>query len=83
MPTLPTDYVSRGMNPVQACALATQIDGTPVATSLIALGFPAPLANELVSQMTVGTGIQTRLMALGMPPALAAKVAADITTAGP
>jgi hypothetical protein len=76
------DFMARGMSAVQANELATQIDGTPVVAKLIAFGFPVPLANELVAQMTAGTGIEKNLMGLGMPPALAAKVAADITTAG-
>lgn len=83
MPTVATDFMARGMNHVQAAELASQIDGTPAAGTLIALGFAVPLANELVAQMTAGTGEELRLMALGMPGALAAKVAADITTAGP
>jgi hypothetical protein len=83
MTTASTDFIARGMNHVQAGELATQIDGTPVVSKLIALGFAVPLANELVAQMTAGTGIVSNLMALGMPGALATKVAADITTAGP
>ena len=83
MATVATDFMARGMDSVQASQLATQIDGTPAVGGLIGLGFPVPLANELVAQMTAGTGIESNLMALGMPPALAAKVAADITTAGP
>jgi hypothetical protein len=83
MPTVATNFMARGMNHVQAGELATQIDGTPDVGKLIRLGFPVPLANELVAQMTAGTGILLNLMALGMPAALAEKVAADITTAGP
>jgi hypothetical protein len=83
MTAVATDYIARGLNPVQANLLTTQINGTPDAGDLLRTGFPVPLANELLSQMTVGTGIIGNLMALGMPPALAFQVAADITTAGP
>lgn len=82
MPTVATDFIARGMNHIQASELAGQIDGTPSAAKLLALGFSVPLANELAAQMTAGTGVTLNLMALGMPAALAEKVAADITTAG-
>jgi hypothetical protein len=71
-------YIARGMNHVQAAALAAQVEGDPDVGTLIRLGFSVPLANELVAQMTAGEGEITNLMALGMPPMLAALVAADI-----
>lgn len=83
MATVAGDFVARGMNHVQAVELASQIDGTPSAGNLIALGFSVPLANELAAQMTAGTGVTANLMSMGLPPMLAEKVAADITTAGP
>lgn len=71
-------YIARGMNHIQAAELATQVEGDPDAGKLIAFGFPVPLANELVAQMTAGEGEVTNLMALGVPGALADLIAADI-----
>lgn len=71
-------YIARGMNHVQAAELATQVEGTPDVGKLIAFGFPVPLANELVTQMTAGEGEITNLLALGVPPMLAELIAADI-----
>lgn len=73
-------YIARGMNHVQADALATLVEGTAANKQgdLIRLGFSVPLANELIAQMVAGAGSETKLMGLGMPPALSALVAADI-----
>lgn len=71
-------YIARGMAAEQAVELATQVEGTPSAVRLIGTGFPVPLANELVAQMTIGEGEINPLMGLGVPPILAILIAADI-----
>lgn len=76
-------YIARGMNHVQADKLATLVEGTATGKvgELMGLGFPAPLANELIRQMVAGGGgstAATNLMGLGMPTDLAVLVAADI-----
>ncbi len=71
-------YIALGMGAEQASELADQVEGTPSAVRLIGLGFPVPLANELVVQMTAGEGEATNLMGLGVPTALATLIAADI-----
>lgn len=76
-------YIARGMNPIQAGALAAQVEGTPSVRALIGLGFPVPMANELFTQMTAGVGNRANLTALGMPAALAVLVAADIEATEP
>lgn len=73
-------YIARGMNPVQADELVTQIEGTATdkTSRLIGLGFSAPLAVELTRQMVAGAGTESNLSALGIPPDLAKLIAADI-----
>jgi hypothetical protein len=73
-------YIARGMNPVQADKLAALVEGTAAGKTdeLVGLGFPVPLANELIRQMVAGTGNESNLMGLGVPPMLAALIAADI-----
>lgn len=71
-------YMQLGMAAEQASELASQVEGTPSAVRLIGLGFPVPLANELVTQMTAGEGESGPLMGLGVPTALAVLIAADI-----
>jgi hypothetical protein len=73
-------YIALGMGAEQASELATLVEGvaTDQVGRLIGLGFPVPLANELIRQMVAGAGTASNLMGLGMPTALATLVAADI-----
>lgn len=83
-PADPVDFIRRGMNTVQAKELAAQINGTPSpasATHFMGLGFPAPLATELKTQIAAHTGNAARLRGLGVPVQLAEKIASSITAA--
>lgn len=80
--TAPDSLVRVGMPAEQAKLVAGLIDSPGTASAnalkLMGMGFSAPLANELGSQMAGGTGYATRLAALGMPFALADVVDAAI-----
>jgi hypothetical protein len=83
--TSATDLMSYGMAAEQANALATEIDetdastaGYPSADRLMGMGFPAPLAVELATQITAKTGNATNLRGLGVPPTLAEVIDAAI-----
>lgn len=63
-----------GYGPQASTELATQIDASGDAVKLMHLGFSAPLANELATQMSGGTGDVMKLMALGVPPNIATAI---------
>ena len=74
------EYIARGMAAEQAVKLAELVEGTAAdqQDQLIGLGFPVPLANELIAQMVAGVGNESNLAGLGVPFALATLIAADI-----
>lgn len=83
--TSATDLMSYGMAAEQANALATEIDETDASTAgypdvkhLLGMGFSAPLADELITQITAKTGNATKLRGLGVPPTLAEVIDAAI-----
>jgi hypothetical protein len=80
--TLPDVFVRVGMNPEQARLVGALIDAPGTANAnalkLIGMGFSAPLADELGSQMAGGTGDTTRMAGLGVPHALADAIKAAI-----
>jgi hypothetical protein len=80
MPATAAAYIARGMAPEQANKLAALVEGTATGKvgELIGLGFPVPLANELIRQMVAGAGSESNLAGLGVPHALAKLIAADI-----
>lgn len=71
-------YISKGMAVEQANELASQINGTASVVDLIGIGFPVPLANELVAEIAAKTGDETALRGLGMPSDLAVQIDADM-----
>ena len=71
------NLIARGMNHEQANSLVAQFATTVSADTLLRMGFPVPVANELAAQKNGASFSETKLMGLGMPPALAAYIAAN------
>jgi hypothetical protein len=72
--TNPAVFSPGGLSYPAASELASQIDGTPNADKLSAVGFPGPVAVELARQMSAGTGSVSDMLAIGIGPMLATAI---------